>query len=121
MTMTKDDPTLLARYLDVTNAVFAAHRDELPVMQQLELGETALEGRCVRVVVTDESGARPHRLAVRFRNGRLSPAEPKTAEPGLVWLLSRRHMEHVVETPEAALADPQRLDWGWMQASLGEY
>lgn len=121
MIKTADDATLLARYLDVANAVFAAHAEELPVMQQLELGETVLGGRCLAVVVSDEHGPHPGRLAVRFQGGRLESARPRQAHPGLEWRLSRDHMQEVVEAPEQALADPQRLDWGWMQAKLGRY
>ena len=61
------------------------------------------------------------RHAVRYEDGRLEPADPSATEPGLRWPLDREHLEQVVDDPEPVLAQPGKLDWGWVQAEPGKW
>ena len=103
---------LLYDYLGVLNSALVHSPDSQLIRDLRKLGETALDGsRLGIVVVPDEE-----RFAIRF-NGKsfaLMPDEPPVA---LVWRAPRDYLERVIDDPSAFIDQPERLDWDWLWAA----
>lgn len=110
---------LFKSYINVVNRALAAHKDEAPYKQLLQVGERLTEGKTLGVEIYKTEPREPHHYyALKFINGKLWVTDTHKVATDVDLKVNDRHLREVVEDPETYVEHPAQLDLSWLRTRL---
>lgn len=110
--------TLLTELLRVANRALEAHEGELP-WGEVTRRTTEHESPTFGVAIFGEDAGVPlDRYAIRVQRGRLEVVS-RDEVPTIDWRVSVDFLRHVARHPDGYIADPAKLELGWLLRRLG--
>ena len=107
------------QYLNICNLALNKHREAFPYKQILEIGESLLGGKNIKIsVVSDDSSLTKTHFTVRFNGGTFDVVADETEEPEMEWALKENYLKKVVENPADYIAHPEKIEWEWLKDRL---
>lgn len=110
--------TLLTNMLRVANRAIAAHAAESP-WRELVARSSERASPVFGVAIFEEEPDRPvDRSALRLHDGRLEVV-PGRSDAATDWRVSVDFLRDVASHPDGYVADPRKLELGWLAERLG--
>ncbi len=107
------------QYLNICNLALNKHKEAFPYKQILEIGESVLGGKNIKIsVVPDDSGLTITHYTVRFNGGTFDVVTDETEVSEMDWTLKESYLKKVVTSPADYINHPEKIEWEWLKDRL---
>lgn len=115
----KDVYSLFMETLDVINEALERHGDQTPWKQMLGGADKVFGGRNIGVGVYADDPSEPFDFfTVRLLDGKFELVARGKDAPQIPWRVSRAYLDKVSSNRDEYVANPLKLDWDWLLATL---
>lgn len=106
-------------YVEVCNRAIEANKDKFPYTEIWGARLKSLQDEVkIHAVVFDDRPKLAYMLRLT-KEMKIEIAEKKELPPEDAWPFTYQYLKRVVEHPQEYIANPARLQWGWLQNVFG--
>lgn len=112
--------SLVTDYLSTVNQAIDEHADDFPMKQLIRAGDKMLDGRNVGMAIYGKDPESPYDFyTVRFEDRALKLVAHGKEDVDVAWKVSDDYLHRVVDNREDYIAQPAKLDLGWLKTRVG--
>lgn len=110
---------LVKTYFNICNAALVKGRGSPFIGSVGSLFTRLVSPAVVILEVADDDRQPPAAFRTEFVDGQFKPVREACAgDAGATFLLSRHFLQRVSENAEFYIANPEKLDWGWLKQGI---
>lgn len=110
---------LVKQYFNVCNDALARQRNAAPFREIITLINRIIDNeKYILLKVIDNQGAILAIFTIRFIVDRFELFETKAQHPDRQFVISKHHLEEVVDNANYYMKHPLKLDWDWLKTYL---